>query len=77
MVSHKTKLLALMALIVFIFSFFSQLTAIAHPALEPNAETTTWEFPLERFGYPTVIRLSGQIAERTLYLSLPDGLQLQ
>ena len=77
MVYHKTKQLVLSVLMVLMLSWFSQFTALAYPALQPNAETQNWDFPLERFGYPSVIRLSGQIAERTLFLTIPDGLQPQ
>ncbi|MGB9521959.1 MAG: hypothetical protein ACPL6F_04285, partial [Anaerolineales bacterium] len=77
MVSHKTKQFGLMVLIVFVLLCFPQFTTLAQPEFQSFAETPSWEFPLERFGYPSVVRLSGQIAERTLFLSIPEGLQPQ
>jgi len=75
MAFSKINRYVLICLIILSYLGITPIKVRANQLLKPLSEAPNWEFPLSHFGYPAVIRLSGQIAERTLYLPIPDGLQ--
>ena len=45
------------------------------PVIESNKEGNLWTIPLSLLGHGESIRLHGQVAQRDLYLPVPDGLK--